>query len=111
MSSSHSEELMKPGERQLIEIRSYLFNLLDAVNSLVESNRQVVNKLGAKLLVSLELVTMQRYNLELVMREYWGQFKSAIMDLANYPELKDKMDDILNMANKIEELRKEAGFS
>ncbi len=108
--SAH-EELMKPGERELTEIRSYLFDLLDAVNALVESNRQVVSRVGAKLLVSLELVTMQRYNLDLVMREYWGQFKSALMELANSPELKDKMGDILNMVNKIEELRKEAGFS
>jgi regulator of replication initiation timing len=107
-----SEELMKPGERQLTEIRSYLFDLLDKVNSLVEENRALLSSKGleSRLNISLELITMHRYDLDIVMKNYWNSFKEIINELKNIAEVKDKLTDILEDVNKIEELRKEAGL-
>ncbi|AWR95187.1 hypothetical protein [Acidianus brierleyi] len=107
-----SEELMKPGERQLTEIRSYLFDLLDKVNSLAEENRVLLSNKGleSKLSIALELITMHRYDLDIVMKNYWNSFKEIISELSNITELKDKLNDILEDVNQIEELRKEAGF-
>ncbi len=107
-----SEELMKPGERQLTEIRSYLFDLLDKVNSLVEENRALLSSKGleSRLNISLELITMHRYDLDIAMKNYWNSFKEIINELKNIAEVKDKLTDILEDVNKIEELRKEAGL-
>ncbi|EZQ04725.1 MULTISPECIES: hypothetical protein [Acidianus] len=107
-----SEELVTPKERALLEIKDYLFDLLDQLNSLIEDNKDILAKNGIlpTLLSAIELVTMQKYDLDLVMKIYWNNLYNVILKMNSLPEIKDKLTDIMKDASIINQVKQEANI-
>ncbi|AWS00182.1 hypothetical protein [Metallosphaera hakonensis] len=107
-----SEELMKPGEKELEEIRGYLFDLLDNLNNLIEKNEKLLTSRGImpRLGVLLGMITMQRYQIDLVMKYYWRQLEEVIGSMGQIPEIQNDMKDIIQDVEKIKELLSLSGL-
>lgn len=101
-----SEHLVKPGERELEKARGYLFDLLDKLNDLMVKEESLLSYKGVlpRLAVIVSLITMHRYEMELVFKNYWPQFNDLVQQLSQLPELKDEMRDIKADAEAINDL-------
>ncbi|BCU69140.1 hypothetical protein [Stygiolobus caldivivus] len=107
-----SEELMKPGERQLKEMIPYIMDLIDNLNNLLAENEAILAEKGIarKLSVILSIITLHRYYPDVFMKEVWDQLLQTIDQLKQIPEVSGKLSDILNDIEKLNELKKEAGI-
>ncbi|ABP95633.1 MULTISPECIES: hypothetical protein [Metallosphaera] len=107
-----AEELMKPGEKQLEEIRGYLFDLLDNLNDISVKHEKLLASKGImpKLAVLLGMITMQRYQIELVMKYYWKQLEETINSMSQLQEIQGELGDVLQDVQKIKELASLAGL-
>ncbi|WP_252896667.1 hypothetical protein [Metallosphaera hakonensis] len=103
---------MKPGEKELEEIRGYLFDLLDNLNNLIEKNEKLLTSRGImpRLGVLLGMITMQRYQIDLVMKYYWRQLEEVIGSMGQIPEIQNDMKDIIQDVEKIKELLSLSGL-
>jgi|GEM_PF-695779 hypothetical protein len=101
-----SEHLTKPAERELEEARGYLFDLLDQLNELMVREEALLSSKGIlpRLSLIVSLVTMHRYQMDLVAKNYWPQLDVLISQLSQIPELKDKLREILADAEAIRAL-------
>ncbi|AEB94868.1 hypothetical protein [Metallosphaera cuprina] len=101
-----SEELMKPGEKELEEIRGYLFDLLDNLNNIAAKHERILVSKGImpRLTVLLGTITMQRYQIDLVVKYYWRQLEEVINSMSQIEEMKSDMKDVLDDLQKIKEL-------
>ena len=106
------EELVKPGEREMIETRPYLYDLIERLGSLVEENRDLLEKKGLanKLMVTLELIAMNRLQLDVVYKNYWDRLVQLINELNSIPELNGKLDEINYDVQEINKLKAQGGF-
>ncbi|BCS93962.1 hypothetical protein L3N51_00466 [Metallosphaera sp. J1] len=107
-----AEELVKPGEKQLEEIRGYLFDLLDNLNDISVKHEKILVSKGImpKLAVLLGMITMQRYQIDLVMKYYWKQLEEIINSMSQLQELQGELKDIMEDVQKIKELASLAGL-
>jgi hypothetical protein len=107
-----SEELLKPGEREMIQSRSYLYDLLNKLNDILENKKEILEQKGiaAKLSVTLELITLNRLYLDVIYKTYWNQLLEVIDELNAIPELKDDMVDVNAYVEEIKKLKQEGGF-
>lgn len=107
-----SEELLKPGEREMIQSRSYLYDLLNKLNDILENKKEILEQKGiaSKLSVTLELITLNRLYLDVIYKTYWNQLLEVINELNAIPELKDDMVDINADVEEIKKLKQEGGF-
>lgn len=103
---------MKPGERELLEMRSYLFDLLDQLN-LLEANKKdiLVNKgINNTLLITVELITMNKYYLDIVVKYYWDNLEKLISALNSIEELKSDLTAINEDFAKLKEIKERLKF-
>ncbi|AWR97397.1 hypothetical protein DFR86_07435 [Acidianus sulfidivorans JP7] len=102
-----SEELMKSGERELLEMRSYLFDLLDQLNSLEENKKDILEKYGVNstLLVTLGMLTMHRNYLDIIVKYDWDNLEKLINTLNSIQELKSDLATINEDFSKIKEAK------
>ncbi|MCY0874515.1 hypothetical protein D1867_11575 [Acidianus infernus] len=107
-----SEELLKPGEREMIQSRSYLYDLIDKLNDILENKKEILEQKGiaAKLSVTLELITLNRLYLDVIYKTYWNQLLEVINELNAIPELKDDMVDVNADVEEIKKLKQQGGF-
>ncbi|MFP3400333.1 hypothetical protein [Acidianus sp.] len=106
------EELLKPGEREMIQSRSYLYDLLNKLNDILENKKEILEQKGiaSKLSVTLELITLNRLYLDVIYKTYWNQLLEVINELNAIPELKDDMVDVNADVEEIKKLKQEGGF-
>lgn len=107
-----TEGLLKPGEREMILSRSYLYDLIDKLNMILESRREILEKKGVatKLIVVLELITLNRLYLNVIYKTYWNQLLEVINELNAIPELKDDMAEVNAYVDEIKKLKQAGGF-
>ncbi|BDC17251.1 hypothetical protein [Acidianus sp. HS-5] len=107
-----SEELLKPGEREMIQSRSYLYDLLDKLNDILENKKELLEQKGIapKLSVVLDLITLNRLYLDVIYKTYWNQLVEVINELNALPELKDDMADVNADVEEIKKLKQQGGF-
>ncbi|QKQ99156.1 hypothetical protein GWK48_00995 [Metallosphaera tengchongensis] len=107
-----AEELMKPGEKQLEEARGYLFDLLDRLNEVSVKHEKVLASKGImpRLATVLGMVTMQRYQIDLVIKYYWKQLEEVLNSMSQIQEIQADMKEIMEDANMIKSLVQEAGL-
>lgn len=107
-----AEELVKPGEKQLVEIRGYLFDLLDNLNDISVKHEKILVSKGImpRLAVLLGMITMQRYQVDLVMKYYWKQLEEIINSMSQLQELQGELKYIMEDVQKIKELASLAGL-
>jgi hypothetical protein len=106
------EKLLRPGEREMIQSRSYLYDLLDKLNDILENKKEILEQKGIapKLSVTLELITLNRLYLDVIYKTYWNQLLEVINELNAIPELKDDMVDVNADVEEIKKLKQEGGF-
>ncbi|MCQ4344493.1 MAG: hypothetical protein NO117_06000 [Sulfolobales archaeon] len=106
------EELVKPGEREMIRTRPYLYDLIERLGSLVEENGDLLEKKGlaSKLMVTLELIAMNRLQLDVIYKNYWDRLVQLINELNSIPELKGKLDETNYDVQEINKLKTQGGF-
>ncbi len=107
-----SEELLKPGEREMIESRTYLYDLLNKLNDILENKKELLEQKGIapKLSVVLDLITLNRLYLDVIYKTYWNQLVEVINELNTVPELKDDMADVNADVEEIKKLKQQGGF-
>ncbi|ARM76044.1 hypothetical protein [Acidianus manzaensis] len=105
-----SEELMKSGERELMDARTYFFDLLDQLNSLEENKKDILEKNGinSELLVTLGILTMHKYYLDVVIKYYWNNLEELINKLNSIQELKSELNAINEDFAKIKDAKTRA---
>jgi hypothetical protein len=107
-----SEELMKPGERQFNDMKPYIMDLIDNLNTLLTENEALLSQKGIakELSVVLSIMTLHRYYPQVFMKEVWDQLLQLVDQMKSMPELSDKLKDILADIEKLNQLKKEAGI-
>lgn len=100
-----AEELMK--DRELLDIRAYLLDLLDELNALEEKRKTIlINKgVNTSLLVTLELITMNKDDIQLIIRYYWDDLEKLIAKLNSIDEIKSELQRINEDFDKMKEIK------
>ncbi|MGC9105076.1 MAG: hypothetical protein ACP5HQ_01430 [Thermoprotei archaeon] len=106
------EGLVKPGEREMLETRPYLYDLIDRLGQIVEENKELLERKGiaGRLMVTLELVAMNRLHLDVVYKNYWDRLVQLVNELNSIPELKGKLDEVNYDVQEISKLKAQGGF-
>lgn len=107
-----SEELVNREERELLDIRTYLFDLLDELNALEENRKDILTSKGINnmLLITLELITLNKYNLDLIIKYYWDNLEKLINSLNTIEEIKSDLTSINEDFEKLKEARERLKF-
>ncbi len=107
-----SEELIKPGERQIEEMEGYARELLDVMNDILAKNKRDLTEAGIapRLGVLLGVMTMHRYNPDLFM-QYWSEFKSLVEKSKTVPAVKDRITmEVDPLIAEIDSIKNGAGL-
>jgi hypothetical protein len=107
-----SEELVKPGERQVEEMEGYIRELLDIMNDILTKNKRALADAGvsSRLSVILGIMTMHRYNPDLFMQD-WNEFKSLVDKCRSVATVKDRItNEVDPLISEIESIKSAAGL-
>ncbi len=107
-----SEELVKPGEREVEEMEGYIRDLLDVMNDILAKNKKALSSAGIapRLGVLLGVMTMHRYNPDLFM-QYWEEFKSLVEKCKTVPTTKDRItNEVDPLIAQVESIKSGAGL-
>lgn len=106
-----SEELLRPEDRIYIEMRSYIADLIDGLNSLLDKYKEVLtaNKnLYVRTSYIVGILQTFKYTPQDIVKYHWNELEALINDLKSINEIKEETEfNIISMFNKLQRLKSE----
>lgn len=105
---------MRPEDRIYVEMRSYISQLIDGLNDILDKYKDLLTSKNAYIQTSYVVGILQtfRYTPSEIVKYYWNNLASLIETLKGIDGLKDKLEDeILPAYDKLQELKSELDVS